>query len=255
VEKLSTSQPSPLSPTLWPADAFSARRSLLFIGALALAFAIGLIGAALTVRTGGSGPIRVGKDLQLTPGLLIAQIVAYIPLLAVALPLLPYAARRSLHELGLHAPELRDVRAGILGAIAMYVVAEAAALVQKFVFHLEGTQEAVQLFGTTHDRTLIYGLIALAVFFAPFVEELIFRGFLFNAFLRYSPVGVAAVASGIVFGLAHFDKTAFFPLACGGFVLALVYYRTGSLVSSMLTHGTFNAVNVVLVLATTGGKG
>jgi membrane protease YdiL (CAAX protease family) len=112
----------------------------------------------------------------------------------------------------------------------------------------------VQLFGTTHDRNLIYGLIILAVFIAPVVEEVIFRGFVFNAFLRYVPVGLAAIASGVIFGLAHFDPTAFFPLSCGGIVLALVYYRTGSLISSMLTHGTFNAVNVVLVLVT-GGKG
>jgi membrane protease YdiL (CAAX protease family) len=99
---------------------------------------------------------------------------------------------------------------------------------------------------------LIYGLIATAVFFAPFVEELIFRGFIFNALLRYVPVGIAAAVSGIIFGLAHFDRAAFFPLACGGVVLAIVYYRTGSLVSSMLTHGTFNAANVVLVLIAGG---
>lgn len=255
MEKLSTSQRSPLSPTLWPADAFSARRCLLFVGALAIAFALGLIAAAVAIKFGGTAPVRAGRELQLTAGLLIAQIAAYLPLLGVALPLLPYAARRTLGEIGLHAPELRDLRAGMLGAIAMYIVAEAAALIQKFVFHIEGTQAAVQLFGTTHDRRLIYGLVALAVFFAPFVEEVIFRGFVFNALLRYAPVGLAAVGSGIIFGLAHFDRTAFFPLACGGVVLAFVYYRTGSLVSSMVTHGTFNAVNVILVLATSGGKG
>jgi membrane protease YdiL (CAAX protease family) len=254
VEKLSTSQPSPLSPRLWPADAFSAWRCLIFVVTLGVAFVLGLACASLAVLLGGPAPIRSGRNLQLTSGLLIAQIVAYIPLLAAALPLLPFAARRTLSQIGLHAPNAADVRAGVLGAIAMYVVAEAAALAQKFAFHLEGTQQAVQLFGTTHDRTLIYGLIILAVFIAPVVEEVIFRGFLFNALLRYVPAGLAAVASGIVFGLAHFDKTAFFPLACAGIVLAVVYYRTGSLISSMLTHGTFNAVNVVLVLVT-GGKG
>jgi membrane protease YdiL (CAAX protease family) len=254
VEKLSTSQRSPLSPTLWPADAFSARRCLLFVATVAVAFALGLVGASIAVLLGGPAPIRAGKSLQLTSGLLIAQIVAYIPLLGAALPLLPFAAHRTLREIGLHAPTARDVRAGVFGAIAMYLVADAAALMQKFALHVEGTQQAVQLFGTTHDRTLIYGLIVLAVFIAPVVEEVIFRGFVFNALLRYVPVGLAAVASGVIFGLAHFDRTAFFPLACGGIVLALVYYRTGSLISSMLTHGTFNAVNVVLVLAT-GNKG
>ncbi len=248
MEKLSTSQPSPLSPTLWPADAFSARRCLIFVGTVGVAFALGLIAASVAVLLGGPAPIRSGKNLQLTSGLLIAQLVAYIPLLAAALPLLPFAAKRTLREIGLHRPGTADVRAALYGALAMYLVAEAAALLQKFAFHIEGKQQAVQLFGTTHDRTLIWGLIGLAVFIAPVVEEVLFRGFVFNAFLRYFPVGTAVIASGIIFGLAHVDSTAFFPLACGGMVLAFVYYRTGSLVSSMLTHGTFNAVNVVLVL-------
>ena len=248
MEKLSTSPPSPLSPTLWPADAFSARRCLIFVGTVGVAFAIGLIAASVAVLLGGPAPIRSGKNLQLTSGLLVAQIVAYIPLLAAALPLLPFAAKRTLREIGLHRPGAADVRAAAYGTLAMYLVAEAAALLQKFAFHIEGKQQAVQLFGTTHDRSLIWGLIVLAVFIAPVVEELLFRGFVFNAFLRYFPVGTAAIASGIIFGLAHVDSTAFFPLACGGVVLALVYYRTGSLAASMLTHGTFNAVNVVLVL-------
>ncbi len=252
MEKLSTSQPSPLSPTLWPTDAFSARRCIVFIATVAAAFAVGL--ACDSAVFLGAGPVRAGKSLQLTSGLLLAQIVAYIPLLGAALPLLPFAARRSLSQIGLHLPSARDLRIGVLGTLAMYIVAEGAALTQKFAFHLDGTQQAVALFGTTHDRTLIYGLIILAVFIAPIVEEVIFRGFVFNALLRYAPVGFAAVGSGVIFGLAHFDKTAFFPLTCGGIVLALVYHRTGSLVSSMCTHGTFNAVNVVLVLAT-GGKG
>jgi membrane protease YdiL (CAAX protease family) len=254
VEKLSTSQPSPLSPTLWPADAFSVRRCLIFVVSVGGAFVVGLGCAAIAVRLGSPAPMRRGNDLVLTSGLLFAQVIAYVPLLGAALPLLPFAAHRTLREIGLHLPTAADLRAGALGAIAMYVIAEGAALAQKFALHVEGTQEAVQLFGTTHDRSLIWGLIILAVFIAPVVEELIFRGFVFNAFLRYVPAGLAAVASGIIFGLAHYDKTAFFPLACGGVVLAVVYYRTGSLVSSMLTHGTFNAFNVALVLVT-GGKG
>ncbi len=254
MEKLSTSQPSPLSPTLWPADAFSARRCLIFIAVLFVALVLDVVFARLAVQIGAPA-MRPGKALQLTAGVLIAQIVAYIPLLGAALPLLPFAAKRSLAQIGLHAPATRDLLIGVIGAFVMFVVANGAANLQKHIFHLEGTQTAVQLFETTHDRILIYGLIALAVVFAPFVEEVIFRGFVFNALLRYVPFSVAAAISGMIFGLAHADKTAFFPLACGGFVLAFVYYRTGSLFSSMLTHGTFNAVNVALVLATSGGKG
>ena len=80
---------------------------------------------------------------------------------------------------------------------------------------------------------------------APIVEELVFRGFLFNALLRYSPVAIAAVLSALVFGIAHGSWSAFAPLAGAGLVLAVVYYRTGALSASMIAHAGFNAIAVV----------
>ncbi|MFN2459711.1 MAG: lysostaphin resistance A-like protein [Candidatus Velthaea sp.] len=253
MEKNSTSLRSPLSPTLWPAEAFSASRVAIFISTVAGAFIAASLMALVAVRLDGSPALTATRGLRLTAGLLIAQIIVYVLVLAVALPLFPYAARRTLRQLGLHAPRAADVSAGLVGALGMYVCAELAALLQKFVFHIEGTQADVQLFGTTHDQRLIAGLVVVAVLLAPMFEELLFRGFLFNAMLRYLPVGGAALISGIVFGFAHGDRTALFPLACGGVVLAVVYYRTGSLVAAMFTHGFFNLANVIIVLAM-GGK-
>jgi len=103
------------------------------------------------------------------------------------------------------------------------------------------------LFTSTHDPLLAMAFGVLAVVIAPFVEELMFRGFLFNTILRYTPVWAAATLSGIVFGLSHGSLTAFVPLAGSGIVLAYVYYVTGSLPASMLTHALFNAINVALI--------
>ena len=89
---------------------------------------------------------------------------------------------------------------------------------------------------------------------APIFEELAFRGFIFNALLRYLPLWLAVVLSAAVFGLAHGvgqpgNSGALFPLAAGGAVLALVYYYSRSLTASMITHATFNLFTVVLVVA------
>jgi membrane protease YdiL (CAAX protease family) len=217
----------------------------MFVGAVAAAFAAGLLAMkllGLTIAT------RDGA-LQLTATLLIVQLFSYVPVLAVAIPLLPAVAARPLSALGLRAPRASDIGAGILGAIGMYLLAEIAAFAQASLTHTKGTEKAVQLFGTTHDPVLTAGLAGIAVFIAPFVEELLFRGFVFNALLRYLPFRYAAVLSAIIFGAAHGDVNAFFPLACAGIVLAAVYYRTGSLAASMLSHATFNAINVALVYA------
>ena len=70
-------------------------------------------------------------------------------------------------------------------------------------------------------------------------------GFLFNALLRYTPVWVAAVLSGLLFGASHLSLSALAPLAASGIVLAYVYHASGSLTASMLTHALFNALNMV----------
>ncbi|GAC1428792.1 MAG: hypothetical protein NVSMB5_23420 [Candidatus Velthaea sp.] len=254
MEKPSTSPPSPLSPTLWPPDAFSARRIGLFIGSLLLAGLVSISLAGLAVRIDGQSIYDAHHAMRLTAGLVAGQILSYVPLLLVALPLLPRIAQRSLHELGLRPLRARDVGIALLGTVGMYAAAALGALIQQSVLHINGKETAVALFGTTQNPILIGSFVGVAVIFAPFVEELVFRGFLFNALLRYLPVGVAIGIDGVLFGAGHLDINAAVPLAFGGAVLAMVYYRTGSLSASMLTHSIFNAANVVLLLLS-GWKG
>ena len=95
-----------------------------------------------------------------------------------------------------------------------------------------------------------FSFSALAVVFAPLVEELAFRVFVFNAFWRRMPLLLAAVASGVLFGAIHATSpsellTIGLPLMGGGVVLALVYARTRCYWSSVLTHAMFNGITVV----------
>jgi len=79
------------------------------------------------------------------------------------------------------------------------------------------------------------------------MEEFVYRGFLFNALLRYAPVWIAALVSGLLFGISHGSLSAFLPLAASGVVLAYVYQRSGSLTASMISHALFNLINVALI--------
>lgn len=200
------------------------------------------------VKLDGKAVMDAHRQMQLTRGVVIGQLLSYVPVLAVAFPLLPATACRSLGALGLRAPRFRDLGIGAAAAVVMMIVGSVAGFIQQALFHIKGKQQAVELFTTTHDKSLIIGLVVIAVFFAPFVEELVFRGFLFNVLLRRLPMAAAVALDGIIFGAAHLDAAASFPLVCVGAVLAYVYYRTGSLTTSMFAHGTFNFISVVLVL-------
>ena len=110
--------------------------------------------------------------------------------------------------------------------------------------------------------------VFLGVIVAPFVEEIVFRGFLFNALrtsfrsdsgLRFfGNVGLgdlaAALTSGLVFGLFHMNFMQFPALnwaalpiyTVTGMVLAESYRRSGSLWVPILVHA-FNNLTVMVL--------
>jgi len=86
---------------------------------------------------------------------------------------------------------------------------------------------------------------------APIVEEIMFRGYLFAALTRWKGPWPAAVVSGALFGLAHVlahPPAAWLPLAVMGFLLALVFWITGSLLPCIALHAANNALVMSLDL-------
>ena len=245
--KLSTSQRSPLSPTRWPPEAFAWWRSLLFLALLLLALILGVVLGALVAR--GAAPMGHPAVNKLTWGIAIGQLVSYVPLVLVVVAFLPWVAERSLAELGWRRLDGRALATALVGAVAMYAVTVVVAGAQYLVTHRQPHEEAVALFTSTRDPALIATFSLIAVVAAPIVEESLFRGFLFNALLRYTPVWAAATVSGVLFGLSHLSLSALVPLACSGIVLAYVYHSSGSLTASMITHGLFNALNLAALSA------
>lgn len=243
MEKTSTSPRSQLSPARWPPEAFRIAPSI----AVALGFLVMLFaGDALALALTHADP-RTVLHSPLSPLLVEMQLIAYVPILLFGLIAVPVVARRSLVALGLRIPTLRDILGGVLGAIAMFAVVSLVAAAQS-VFTGEHEQSVVRLFEQSHNGPTLVWFVAITVAFAPFVEEFVFRGFVFNALLRWMPFVWAAAASGAIFAASHADPYALLPLSCGGAVLATVYYRTGSLVASMITHGLFNGASLFLIL-------
>jgi membrane protease YdiL (CAAX protease family) len=98
-------------------------------------------------------------------------------------------------------------------------------------------------------------IVASVVFitFAPVCEEIFFRGFMFPGFWRYWGVALAAVASGLLFSIAHvgpnMHKT-IIPIFAIGAIFALAYWKSGNILTTMLAHFAQNALAVSLLWAT-----
>jgi membrane protease YdiL (CAAX protease family) len=114
---------------------------------------------------------------------------------------------------------------------------------------VETVQDSVKMLQKERDPLLL-GLMSFgAVVAAPLCEELVFRGYLYPVMKKFSGVWPAAVASALLFGCAHGSLTALLPLFLFGFLLVMIYERTGSLWAPISAHFAFNAVTVTYQMA------
>jgi len=82
---------------------------------------------------------------------------------------------------------------------------------------------------------------------APVSEEVCFRGMLFGGLRTRMPRIAAALLSGLIFGALHAltGISAVPPLIFFGFVLALLYEKTGSIVPGILLHMLNNSIALI----------
>ena len=91
----------------------------------------------------------------------------------------------------------------------------------------------------------------LVAVFVPIVEELMFRGLGFSLLVPYG-VAIAIVGTALLFALGHgvvFGIPIFLFMGLG---LAFIRHRMDSVYPTILMHGTFNAIALVLAV-TVGG--
>lgn len=81
----------------------------------------------------------------------------------------------------------------------------------------------------------------------PFAEELFFRGLVYGWLRARMGIWPAAVLSGLGFGALHGIWWLIPALALLGILLAIVYERSGSIWSAVITHGLFNSFTTLLV--------
>ncbi len=77
------------------------------------------------------------------------------------------------------------------------------------------------------------------IFLAPFLEELLFRGILFQLWRKMWGFTEGLILSSLLFGLIHPDIPGALLF---GMVMCLLYVRTGSLLIPFVCHSTYNTI-------------
>jgi membrane protease YdiL (CAAX protease family) len=83
------------------------------------------------------------------------------------------------------------------------------------------------------------------------VEELFFRGFLFQGFRQKYGWVNGMLLSSAIFGMAHLDLAALIPTFILGSLLAYMYHRTNSVWPGIILHVLVNAIGLFAAYAAT----
>ena len=160
--------------------------------------------------------------------------------------------RQALRSLGISLKNFsRNVFYGIVGYIAAVPVLVALlviiAAVANIIKYVPEKQPVVELFLREKDiRFLTYTSIFAAVV-GPIIEELFFRGFMYSALKKYIGVFWSMVVTAAVFATFHTHIVGFLPIMALGILLAYLYERTGTLVSSITVHTMHNFGMLMIV--------
>jgi len=123
------------------------------------------------------------------------------------------------------------------------------------VFHLNlQTNDQIILQNSKVAPLTTYALLIVAVFVAPFCEEVFFRGFVFPGLQRGMPLVWAIVLSSLIFAIAHGDPGSFAVLFIIGLALAFVRWRTKSIWPGMLLHTLNNGIGALAIVLAMQGK-
>lgn len=152
------------------------------------------------------------------------------------------------------APPARAGRAlawapAFLGLALMVVFAVAMAWAPFMKGRPNPQQEVQDLIAGAQGLPLQVSIFLTLAVLAPCFEELMFRGFLLPWSGERWGTGWALALSSLLFGFIHLEPLALPILATLGFVLALAVRRGGSLWTSILVHGCWNASIFVLMKA------
>ena len=144
----------------------------------------------------------------------------------------PAPARSSRHIGFVLAPFLLGLPVNILYVLLL------ERLAPDFLERMLDAGNLPENFLASPDPVSLILLFLAVVVMAPIVEEIAFRGVLYNLLNLTMPLWLSAVISSAIFGLLH--GTTFLQTAVIGFVLAFVYQVTGDLKMAMLGHAVNN---------------
>ena len=187
----------------------------------------------------------------------------------------------SLAPLGLSRPMdgflggiFRGLFVGVFAIVLSFVVNPLSALVlERLGYSTESTVQQPFMQGLSgwvreSPNVAVPAIVLVVVVFGPAVEELVFRGVVFNGLFRlgswFSTRSMgevnptmshgktifvfSALASSVLFSLLHLEPVLLPTLLILAMILCYLFRRTGSLLPCFVAHATFNSFATAIII-------
>jgi CAAX protease family protein len=214
--------------------------------AVLVGFVVGVFGSVIVASIGAAA----GSGTNTPAVNLVSDLVFDIGFVLTALYFASLKGRPRPEDFGFRRIALSlGIGAFLAGGISYYVVTAA----YQSIVHIHGSDKLPQSLGVGSSTAALVAAGVFVCVVAPIAEEFFFRGFIFGALRRWHiMIGrhdlgtwVAAVITGILFGLAHTGSAAsqyLIPLGFLGFVLCIMRWKTGSLYPCIALHSVNNSL-------------
>jgi membrane protease YdiL (CAAX protease family) len=185
----------------------------------------------------------IGKQAAQSVVLILVQLVYLAPVLVV------FAYRHlSLKHIGFGKFEWSTLGLGcglLIGCFVLIFIHNTA--LTMLGVEIQG-EKIIQIFGEL-DSPIWFVLVG--VIFAPIVEEIFFRGFLFQGFRQQYGWIKGGLLSAAVFAIGHLDPVSLIPTFILGLLLAYMYHRSNSVWPGIILHFLVNAFGFCSLYAMT----
>jgi membrane protease YdiL (CAAX protease family) len=216
--------------------------------AIGLGLVLGLVASIIVQIIGGAGG---SARSHTTPAeAIVSNFLFDLGFVVAAIYLARLQGPLRARDFGFSWPGVRvTVIAVVAAGAAYYVVTD----IYASLLNLHGTDKLPSDLGVNKSTIALVAASVFVCVVAPISEEFFFRGFIFGTLRRWRivvagrniGVWVAAVVTGILFGLAHVGSAGaeyLIPLGFLGFMLCLVRWQTGSLYPCMALHSINNSI-------------
>lgn len=153
----------------------------------------------------------------------------------------------NIKEIGFTLEELkRNSGLGFIVGISLWIAASVLDFVVESIWGISPIHPYIQQLEGSDTLISYFAILTSIILLAPISEEVYCRGFAYTIFKRRFGKIAGVILSSLLFAGLHFNALWFVQIFIIGIGLALLFERTGSLVSVIIAHSISNLLSMYI---------